>query len=216
MNRKPGRTSGRLCRLLSGLLAAATTTTALANGGPEGIAVHGDWEVLVVDPDGTVVQEHRFRNDLTGDGAAFLVGLLTGAAAIYEGPPRNEPAWGIQFSGSGFDDNPSTQCDYLTSIGAPPSYFVGPGNASVSLEFPGDPRSNSAFTLSTTIALPAECLDDPGGQYSIDRVLTYADVVAEFSPSVDAYLFSQKSLDTPVTGIFAEQQVILRVTYSFE
>lgn len=215
MNRKPGRTSGRLCRLLSGLLAAATTTAALANGGPEGIAVHGDWEVLVVDPDGTVVQEHRFRNDLTGDGAAFLVGLLTGAAAIYEGPPRNEPAWGIDFRGSGYDDS-SNGCDYLRSIvGIPPS-VVGPGNASVSLEFPGDPRSNTAFTLSTTIALPAECLDDPGGQYSIDRVLTYADVVAEFSPSVDAYLFSQKSLDTPVTGIFAEQQVILRVTYSFE
>ena len=68
-----------------GLALVATACGGGANGetaadGPtEGIQVHGDWEVQVVDPDGTVVSSVEFANSLLPPGRQILVNPLTRA-----------------------------------------------------------------------------------------------------------------------------------------
>lgn len=54
------------------LLAVAPTASAQ----DEGIKVHGDWVIEVLNPDGTLVTRHEFKNALTADGKQFLANLL--------------------------------------------------------------------------------------------------------------------------------------------
>jgi hypothetical protein len=46
----------------------------------EGIKVHGDWTIVVKEPDGTVVSRHEFQNALKPSGKTALAGLVSGQA----------------------------------------------------------------------------------------------------------------------------------------
>ncbi len=56
----------------SGAETAALVADDSANGASQGITVHGDWKIRVLEPGGKLVEERRFRNALTDTGTKFL------------------------------------------------------------------------------------------------------------------------------------------------
>jgi len=49
-----------------------------ASGVQEGVKLHGDWEIIVRNPDGTVVRSANFKNSLVDSGKTALANLLLG------------------------------------------------------------------------------------------------------------------------------------------
>lgn len=58
------------------LASSAGATSEGAGATREGIEVHGDWTIEVVNRDGSLASRHEFHNDLGSTGNRILVGLL--------------------------------------------------------------------------------------------------------------------------------------------
>lgn len=71
-----------------GLVAAplAAQSSDGASGTGEGVNVHGDWVIEVVNPDGTVQARHEFANALQNAGAMYLAARLSGASQPVANP----------------------------------------------------------------------------------------------------------------------------------
>ena len=70
-------TKARALFLVAALFAVQSVTTATAQAQNEGIKVHGDWKIVIRQPDGSVVRRYAFKNSLTPTGASVLAGTLT-------------------------------------------------------------------------------------------------------------------------------------------
>lgn len=57
----------------------AASARSEASSGPahEGITVHGQWTIILRNPDGTVASKHKFENSLAAEGATLLVRVLS-------------------------------------------------------------------------------------------------------------------------------------------
>lgn len=197
--------SGFSTAFLSLLLSAQALAT------DEGITVHGDWEITVLDQEGHVVQKKAFKNALASTGKNALVLLLTGTSVVGERDSGLGPAWRItadDFPADDIDDN-TLGCNRLVG----PFGFDEFGENQSATLLPVESGVGS-FTLQRTITVPAECL--LGDSYSISRVSTGVGLESTADQSRTGRGFSSKDLASPVTGILPDQQVVLRVTFSFE
>ena len=177
--------------------------TVQANG--SGIKIHGDWEITVYNADGSVAQERLFANGLVDTGANITAGLLSGKMLLNYNLV-SKPAWDIAVAKNGVDKVTCTGFD--EAIDADPR--VSGRHAKV-LDGP-----DGEFTLTRTMSIPSHCII--GESYNITGVHT----VVAHKPGFDSTdplgyaWFSSKTLDTPITGILADQSVTLKVRYSFE
>ncbi len=96
------------------MMLSASMSSARADAGSEGIKVHGRWEVIVANPDGTVVQHRRFENALTG-GRNALRDILLGTEIVK--PRADGSAWDIPVFATGTRDD-VRECSEQTSDGA--------------------------------------------------------------------------------------------------
>jgi hypothetical protein len=77
-------TAMNVCRTAAlALMLAVTPALAQSSAAPEGIKVHGDWTLVIRNPDGTVAAVHEFKNALsTATGADQRLASLLGGAAV--------------------------------------------------------------------------------------------------------------------------------------
>jgi len=179
----------------------------------ESFKVHGDWVVTVINPDGSVAQERRFRNALTGSGQSLLTSLLVGAQATsVDGfTTINQrgggiPAWHIEAIATGVVNTPECM-EHLVSD--------NPGGSEL-LDADVSGFSGQSFSLTRDLALPASCIS--GSSYSINTLRSaFPGRVAQGGTLFAAYLsFSEKALTQPITGVLPDQVVTLKVMFSFE
>jgi len=181
--------------VLAGLLSANPISARDAD--ETRIKVHGDWVVTVMNSDGSVAKEVFFQNSLVSWGPTILTRLLIGDYSIGK-RADDSPAWNIGFGGL----NILNDCFVLNR---PDPIEYSPNNATVSQ------TDNKHFTLTTSLSLPASCID--GASYDINRVFTEFQSDKVFPPFVG--IFSATTI-TAITGIQADQFVTFKVTFSFE
>jgi len=206
-------------RLISGRTAIAVSVALIAAGaanagdvGGEGIKVHGDWVVTVTNPDGSIAQERSFSNALKG-GGVLLGSLLVGGQAssldsytkIYS-RATGVPNWHIEVLTSGVTNTPECM-ENLVSDNPSGSTLL---QADV-IDFTGH-----TFALTRDLAVAAGCIS--GASYAINTVRSaFPGEVMDRGAFFPSYIpFSEKTLDTPITGILPDQLVTLKVTFSFE
>jgi len=177
------------------------------------LQVHGDWVVTVANPDGSIAQEKSFQNTLVTPG--LLVGLLYQASAWTNTLPEtiwvNADGilpWFIEVATSGVE-TPECQTDLTVSY----SQF---GNEYEKTAATASAVSSSSFTLTRTLALPLECVT--GESYAINGVSTafIAFGVDAGGAGLSDARFTEKTLDTAITGILPDQVVTLKATISFQ
>jgi len=82
------------------------------NMGNEGINVHGDWEVKIIDPDGSS-EVFAFKNALIFSGAWVLTALLSGETSV-KSPPVPLPLFYSQINSDEGPEDLSTVCANTT------------------------------------------------------------------------------------------------------
>ena len=170
------------------------------------IKVHGNWAVTVTNPDGSIAQERSFKNALVADGKKLLVRTLANSAR-WSGDFGNSPGWGILALTVGVD--PTPDCKRYTS-GDFETFQSG-------IEAEVSDSSNTSITISRTMTLPLECVF--GETYNITNVNSHYAAVFRSSIGMEAVArgnFSEKALESPILGVFPDQVVTLKVTFSFE
>ena len=203
-----GQRQSRRIGIKSGLLVCAAIVCLLIQSGAmaqDGIQVHGDWEVVVTNPDGSVAQRRLFSNALVSSGGVLLVGLMAGKVRMPIRTNDSQPAWTINAWGNNIVD--SIDCANIHgSFGS--SLVTSPRDASADLS---DPNS---LVLSRTLILESDCII--GESYDIIRVS--ANFTSEEIETGALYTseFSSKLLTAAITGILPGQSVLLKVNYSFE
>jgi len=206
-------------RLISRRTAIAVSVALIAAGaanagdaGGEGIKVHGDWVVIVTNPDGSIAQERSFSNALKS-GGGLLGSLLVGGQAVpldgytsIDHRATGVPDWHIEVLTTGVTNTPECM-ENLVSDDPLGSTLL---QADV-IDFTG-----STFTLTRDLALAAGCIS--GASYAINTVRSaFPAQIYHGGTTYGSYTpFSEKTLDTPITGILPDQLVTLKVTFSFE
>lgn len=175
---------------------------AIASDASEGIIVHGDWKITLLDSQGQPEKEVEFSNDLANPGRALLVKLLTNQWGMYA-KPDGSPLWGILVEVTGAETSDECKSLYYDLLNTQPGQ---PVEAAVTYEL-------GTFTLKRVMTLPASCVT--GSTYSITEVLsnTVAGVVEIAGWS--SFPFSSTILPAPVV-VNPDQPVLLEVTFSFE
>ena len=133
-----GDCSTRRLMLLPTLLAFMfyPATMLWAGGGSaEGIKVHGEWEITVVNPDGSISQHVKFHNALTNPGQQFLLSVLMGRNYITL-RESGMPQWDITVSANGVSETDACKGNLVRANNSPQD--ITPRNASLSLG-PGVP-----------------------------------------------------------------------------
>lgn len=171
----------------------------------DGIQVHGDWEVIVTNPDGSVAQRRLFANALVNTGGILLAKLMAGVSYIPIRGVDNQPEWNINAWGDNIVDSDDCRNIHGTS-GSPAA--PSPRNASTDHS---DPQS---LVLSRTLVLESDCI--VGESYSITRVSTTYGSREVGTAVVATAPFSSKLLTQAITGILPGQSVLLKVRYTFE
>lgn len=153
--------------MLVTLAPAGPFTRTAAGGQGEGIKVHGDWTIVIREPDGRVVSRRDFRNALDSGtpkgGALMLVKLLNGAVTLLEwavvlqnlsdfgqqspcttsqGGPSSCAVVTTGFPGSGLVDSSAITRSLLKSEQGSPTGFVLTGTATAM-------RNGSIATVAT-------------------------------------------------------------------
>ena len=177
----------------------------------DSIKVHGDWVVSVTNPDGSVAQERRFRNALVGP--KLLVSLITNLAidpverigmVLPNESLDGSFSWRIPVTASGV--NAAAECQSVLQ-----NNRVQPDAVVSSASF-------SAFTLTRNLTLPVSCVS--AASYSINSVATailvFVITSEDGSGDGSTLVFTEKTLDAPITGILADQVVTLKATISFQ
>jgi len=207
-------------RLISRRTAIAVSVALIAAGaanagdaGGEGIKVHGDWVVIVTNPDGSIAQERYFKNALAGSGNFLLRSLLVADSSINL-RPDDSPAWDILAFTTGVRTAP--ECVALTSdetllVDGPKA--ISPLNAVTEYDTPPN-----KITLTRSFSLSPFCVT--GNSYEINEVSTYFSILRwnlHHSVQFDESLtFTSKVLAPAITGILPEQGVTLKVILGFE
>lgn len=203
-----GQRQSRRIGVKSGLLVCVAIACLLIQSGAmaqDGIQVHGDWEVVVTNPDGSVAQRRLFSNALVSTGGVLLVGLMAGKVRMPIRANDSQPAWNINAWGNNIVD--SEECRNIHGSSFSPM-VTSPRNASADLS---DPYS---LVLSRTLILESDCII--GESYSITRVSANYTREEFETGALGTAGFSSKVLDTAITGILPGQSVLLKVNYSFE
>jgi hypothetical protein len=189
------------------LLMGGTPAITSADAGGEGIKVHGEWELIVADPDGTVVKRVGFSNALLQGGSETLVVLLTGQGSIGRDPTYQSLWWDLVVRATGLVD--SNDCNRISgneSVGASPEIAsTVPTRATVTAD-------RYTFQLSRDLKMPADCV--VGDNYTINEVSTTYQLTGDIQNNAVAGGFSSKVLDTPLV-VLPGQVVTMVVTYSF-
>lgn len=189
------------------LLMGGTLGVTSANAAGEGIKVHGEWELIVADPDGTVVNRVGFSNALLPGGASMLVDLLTGQGLYRLDPADQSPIWDLVVRATGLVD--SNDCNRIsgntyvnpdTQLGVVP-----PTRATVAAD-------QATFQLSRDLKMPAECV--VGDNYTINVVRSNYVLDNTSGGILGSGGFSSKVLDTPLV-VLPGQVVTMVVTFSF-
>jgi len=177
------------------------------------LQVHGDWVVTVANPDGSIAQERSFQNALVTPG--LLVGLLYQASewtnsftgTLWINADSILP-WYIEVATSGVE---TATCQTYLTVNY--SQF---GTGYEKTAATASAVSSSSFTLTRTLALPLECVT--GESYAINGVSTafIAFGVDTGGGGLSDSRFTEKTLDTPITGILPDQVVTLKATISFQ
>lgn len=190
---------------LTGLM--FTTNILAENASNTGIKVHGDWVVTVTNPDGSIAQERQFQNALVEP--RLLVSLITNLAIDpverigMVVPSKNSDqsfSWHMPVTASGV--NAAEECQSVLK-----GWYAAVSSASF-----------SAFTLTTNLTMPVNCVS--AASYSINSVATAMDVSRIMSEdgqfTYEFLVFTEKTLDAPITGILPDQVVTLKATISFQ
>ena len=195
--------------LLGGLLAfSLQPVSALADQG-EGIGVRGEWRITVYDADGTVSQERQFLNALEDPGLI--------SAILSNTPPQGSlcpgaQGWQVSAETTGVDTQTRDCVERTIGEGILEDETIPP------LATPG--LNEDVFTLSRSFSVPPSCVT-PGSTYEITRVYTsfFSEFVSYEGGCFFAYLYSNftgTTLETPLSGIAADQTVVIDVNVSFE
>ena len=217
MTSKPSKPSVRRaqCRVRTLALAVLACYPAMSSHGAEtGIKVHGDWVITVHDRDGNLVQSTEFKNALTEIGQRVLFGLLTSNSQVGK-RDGGAPAWAITADGDGVLGLGAENQECYERVGP---FFSSPyGDAQAASLSPAEafPSTATSFTLTRSFAMPERCVT--GETYSINVVSSGLGIQSLENPSQqEIRSFSRKELgNESVTGIFPEQTVTLKVTFSF-
>jgi hypothetical protein len=199
---------------LTAVIALLSTNFATAHEEDDtSIKVHGDWEITVTNPDGSIAQERSFQNALVTPG--LLVGLLyqasewtnSFAGTLWVNGDGILP-WYIEVETSGVET--ATCQTYLTVS------FRQFGNEYERTFATASAVSSSSFTLTRTLSLPLECVT--GESYAINGVSTafIAFGVDSGGGGLGDSRFTEKTLAAPITGIQPDQIVTLKATISFQ
>jgi len=210
----------KLLKLRSLIIAASVTLLAVmgagvataGGSGGEGIKVHGDWVVTVTNPDGSVAQERSFSNALKGGGGLLGSLLVGGQAILLDGYTKIDhratgvPNWHIEVLTAGVTNTPECMENLVSDNPA----------GSVLLQADVIDFTGPTFTLTRDLALAAGCIS--GASYAINTVRSaFPGGITHRETLFQNYVpFSEKTLDTPITGILPDQLVTLKVTFSFE
>ena len=190
--------SSQLAMLL--IASLILTSPALSSGvSGEGIKVHGDWVIIVTNPDGSIAQERAIQNALHSGGKEQLIGLLAGERKLaFWGD--DTPFWSLLVDTTGVVEN----------LSCPDSVISTKVKAAVSNV------SVVNFTLVRSFSLPSDCITNTS--YAIDAVKSRLVTTTFSGPVITTYssVFSEKILSSPIAGILPDQVVTLKVTFSFE
>ena len=195
---------------------SVNTPAASTDGTPqEGITVHGQWTIDVINPDGTSAGHYEFENALAYNGKSALVQLL--------GRQNSVGAWAIGLVPQGF-----VSWDTSTSPWSYGGYFGGSASA-----MPGLIGETGAYlTVSNDLQLEVDTSTNPslrlkGSLHTtkdviIGQVETVLYKLSSALPPQNAsgtegftsQVFTQKNLDEPV-ALQAGQTVQVTVVISF-
>ena len=175
------------------------------NSGNEGIKVHGDWEVKIIDPDGSS-EVFAFKNALTTDGAGLLTQLILGESSVVD--------MGI---------SAGMKYKKLSDPTAPPIYDWGQcaNNADSGLGLPTEINSSTSSDSPPSITLTASCIvwldhysNSVPGKGNLDTVWTKFAIKNLETNLIEKIEFTSKKMD----WISVETNQILQfaVKISFE
>lgn len=178
---------------------ALRNTDSQASG--TGIHIAGDWRIVVSDPDGTVVGDHVFENDLVEFGARTLANFVEGNWV--------PGLWTVQLLGGAcLDDSGSASTCYVTE--------------------PDDNRSEGNVFRSLMTAIDDDNVVQLLGMFSAQQDATISEVWTQLgscaqgsispdecaSPNLSEVPFTLKLLDSPIM-VEAAQVVTVEVKLSF-
>lgn len=177
-------------------------------GPGEGVTVHGDWRIDVLDPDGSLVSRTEFKNALNSDGALSLARLLGRVASVGE--------WRVQLLSPGTN---GTLCN--GSSGQPVSCFIA--------ETSGGNESNWFQGLTVTVPPRGDADEDKmilQGTATVARDGDVAHVRTAFHracnegapPECDTSIGSFQTFSTANLSqipVQTGQSVMVTVTFSF-
>jgi hypothetical protein len=152
----------------------------------EGIKVHGDWTIELRNKDGSLASRHEFKNGLTPYGAGGLTRLLAG-----EEVPCS---WFILTRS--LDATFTGTC---SSEGEIPCLSLSASGTEITLRGRLDPKPSSRVIANVSTQYFAR---EPDGGHCTGL------------PPSDAYEFTRRTLDTPIT-VQPEQSVDVKVVFSF-
>jgi hypothetical protein len=179
----------------------------------EAIKVHGDWTIVVKDPDGAVVSQHAFKNALVPPGSNALAYALSGRART--------GTWSIWLQGlSGpcrnlFSNSSACEIWEPADNGMPTSTHPQV-TVSLTREMVG-----STVKLQGVLRMPAATGPPLGSITQVSTLLTLCGPAQDATPctrhtqGASHNFFSQKAFDVPIQITF-QQLIEVTVVLSFQ
>lgn len=196
------RTAIAACTLVVGIASTCFAQAAAPPAGPdEAIKVHGDWVIVVKNPDGTVAARHEFQNALVPNGATLLTQLLAQDTTSGE--------WLVSLASAGQQCNPITNFACVITQGR--SNRQGVNSTDLTATVPTAGANAGKLVLRGTVRVPQDTV--------FNLVLTQ---LATCAPSLDApaciaanhATFSSRTLN-PTVPVVTDQIVDVTVVISF-
>jgi len=180
------------------------------SGGPqEGIKVHGHWNIVIKNPNGSVASRHEFENALVpsatalGDalGRATVIGrwnlTLVAAACVAQDGSGTAVVCDLEEPGGG--NCPAASCQAFNNL------TVSSANGKAILQ--GNATATFASSITTVVSFVSECPRSGTANYGLPTV-------CGSTPTSNASVFSSATLTTPI-AVAAGQIVQVTVTFSF-
>ena len=185
----------------------------------EGITVHGNWVIEVLEQDGTPVSRHEFENALDTNGSEILAKLLAGERRLGQ--------WGVYLGGTGVGGSgqpvPDAPCHDSTGAVAGCYIIENPATFSAALYAPNYAQNLQTNRVGSTLVLTGSKTADRGG--TVDIVSTLVGWCTNFTSSpatcdqpvragtgIDN--FTTKPLSSSIS-VLNDQQLNVTVTLSF-
>jgi hypothetical protein len=203
MMRRIAKTVWAVALVVTSMATPGAQTTEPAGGPSEGIKVHGDWTIVIRNPDGREASRHEFRNQYFG-ASGLLPRVLKHEATVGE--------WVISMQGGA--------C--LNDSGAPANCIIaqspagGQGVANVfpnlTLSIPSSGPSAGQFVLTGSAKAARAATLVTVGTFVVECPGT---VAATSCTGPHGQTFTQKSISHLAIGVVPNQTIDVTVTLSF-